>query len=195
MRLLKAVVLGAALTLALTMIGCSSDGDDEEMTAAPTETTAATATVEATATATPEPTATSTATPEPTAEPVFPATVGLATVGDLAPYLVDGNGRTLYVFADDEEGVSNCTGACLEAWPPFTTPIDDPQIVRKVLDKVTGELGVITLADGTMQVTYNGQPLYHFAEDVGSGASSWSTKGHGVGDKWAVAKPEGLTFE
>lgn len=188
MRALKVAAIGAALTLLL--VGCSSDADDEEMST-PETTVSATATVEATATAT------ETATPEPTATepPVFPATVGLATIGDLAPYLVDGAGRTLYVFAEDEPGASNCTDACLSAWPPFTTPVADPQIVRKVRDSVTGELGVLTRADGSMQVMYNEQPLYYFAEDVGSGASSWSTKGHGVGEKWSVVKPEGITIE
>ena len=45
--------------------------------------------------------------------------------------------------------------------------------------------GTITRDDGTMQVTYNGLPLYRFANDTAAG----QTNGEGVAGLWSVAKP------
>ena len=41
--------------------------------------------------------------------------LGLGTV------LVDGSGRTVYLFEKDKGGTSACDGACASAWPPVTT--------------------------------------------------------------------------
>ena len=43
-----------------------------------------------------------------------------------------------------------------------------------------GELGTITRDDGSLQVTYNGWPLYYFAKDAAIGDAT----GEGAGDKW-----------
>ena len=37
----------------------------------------------------------------------------------LGNILVDGRGFTLYMFTKDEAGKSNCTGGCLQVWPPL----------------------------------------------------------------------------
>jgi len=49
-------------------------------------------------------------------------------------------------------------------------------------------LGTITRADGTVQVTYNGWPLYYYASDKASG----DVMGEGVGNVWYVITPEGM---
>src|SRR6478672_8621611 len=41
--------------------------------------------------------------------------------GELGTFLVDGNGRTLYLFRKDRSAVSQCSGACAQNWPPVTT--------------------------------------------------------------------------
>jgi predicted lipoprotein with Yx(FWY)xxD motif len=51
---------------------------------------------------------------------------------------------------------------------------------------VTGELGIITRTDGSMQATYNGWPLYYFAGDAASGDAN----GQNVGEVWFVANVE-----
>jgi predicted lipoprotein with Yx(FWY)xxD motif len=48
-----------------------------------------------------------------------------------------------------------------------------------------GELGTITRADDSVQVTYNGMPLYYFAQDMLPG----DTTGQGRGDVWWVVAP------
>src|SRR5205809_128097 len=46
------------------------------------------------------------------------AKVGVArsTLGNV---LVDGRGRTLYLFAKDSRGKSSCKGQCATFWPPL----------------------------------------------------------------------------
>jgi predicted lipoprotein with Yx(FWY)xxD motif len=50
---------------------------------------------------------------------------------------------------------------------------------------VNGTLATVSRPDGTVQVTYNGWPLYHFARDTAPG----SVRGQGIGGVWFVAKP------
>ncbi|HWR67159.1 MAG TPA: hypothetical protein VN364_13660 [Bellilinea sp.] len=98
----------------------------------------------------------------------------------LGKFLVDEDGMTLYLFTKDTPGVSNCTGNCLTAWPPLLT-VGSP----RADDGVVGKLGTITLADGTLQVTYNDMPLYYYISDVNPG----DTVGQNVGGVWFVVAP------
>ena len=91
------------------------------------------------------------------------------------------NQMTLYIFARDTTGVSNCTGACLTRWPALSvwagTTIDTGP-------GITGQVSTISRADGVTQVTYKGSPLYFYYKDVAVG----DTTGAGVSN-WALAKP------
>jgi predicted lipoprotein with Yx(FWY)xxD motif len=95
--------------------------------------------------------------------------------------LTDSNGMTLYTFGNDQPGVSNCNGGCAGIWPAFQPPAGDLTLP----DGATGTLDVITRQDGTMQVTYNGMPLYYFAGDMNPG----DTNGQGIGGVWYAATP------
>lgn len=97
--------------------------------------------------------------------------------------LTDGQGRALYLFTQDTPNTSTCTGGCLQRWPPLTTT-GEPQAGSGVDESL---LGVITRDDGAQQVTYNGWPLYYFADDQAPG----DTTGHEVGDVWYLVTPEG----
>lgn len=94
------------------------------------------------------------------------------TVIVFAGVLADADGNTLYVFEDDEAGVSNCVDACTRTWPPLTVKGD-----VSAGDGV-GTLDTIKRDDGTKQVTHNDQPLYYYSLDVGVGDQS----GDGVND-------------
>ena len=136
----------------------------------------------AAATAAPPPaasTATSTTTPART------ATVRVAK-SSLGSILVDGSGRTLYLFRADSGAMSACAGACAAAWPPL--------LAGGIPTAGTGvdasEVGTITRAGGARQVTYNGHPLYLFVKDVKPG----QTAGQGVtafGAAWFAVSPAG----
>ncbi len=113
---------------------------------------------------------------------VVPETVTVSNTAALGDFLVSYDGMTLYAFAKDTPGVSNCTGDCAKAWPPFTV---DPADRLAVSATVKGKLDTIKISGGLLQVTYNGQPLYVFGKDAAPG----DTNGQGVGGVWAVVKP------
>lgn len=115
------------------------------------------------------------ATPAPTAPPAPPsaaaatATVLAKDAGSAGTVLVAGSsGMTLYTFSKDVagSGKSACSGACLQKWPALTLPAGTSPAAGA---GVTGALGTITRDDGTLQVTYNGLPLYFFAGDHAPG--------------------------
>jgi predicted lipoprotein with Yx(FWY)xxD motif len=115
-----------------------------------------------------------------------PATVYAFRHGDTAPYLVDAEGMALYKFDNDEAGVSNCTGDCTINWPPYTVESADDLLAGV---NIAGELDVLEREDGSLQVTYNGMPLYHWIEDSNPGDRA----GDGVGEVWHIVTPETLT--
>jgi predicted lipoprotein with Yx(FWY)xxD motif len=45
--------------------------------------------------------------------------IRLAASASLGNYLVDKDGRTIYVFANDANGTSSCSGGCEAIWPAF----------------------------------------------------------------------------
>ena len=98
----------------------------------------------------------------------------------LGAYLVAANGMTLYTYSPDTTNMSNCTGACATAWPPYAvtgTPAAG--------SGVSGTLATYTRSDGSTQLTYNGMPLYFYAKDMKVG----DTTGEGVGGVWYVVSP------
>jgi predicted lipoprotein with Yx(FWY)xxD motif len=109
-----------------------------------------------------------------------------ATSSSLGMILVDGSGRTLYLFEKDQPNQSACAGACAAAWP-----VDQSSGTPKAGSGVTASmLGTIKRSDNTTQVTYNKHPLYYFQGDSGAGQQN----GQGVdafGAKWFVVGPAG----
>jgi len=116
-----------------------------------------------------------------------PAEVKLATadVGNLGEVVVDGTGRTLYIFDSDtaDPPKSNCDGECATKWPPVMAGSGTPE-----LDGIDASLvGTVTRTDGSKQVTLAGWPLYQFAADAAAG----DAKGQAVGGVWWVVGPDG----
>lgn len=112
------------------------------------------------------------------------AAVLRTAAGPLGTIVVDAQGRTVYVFDKDapNSGTSACTGGCAGVWPAVTTSSATPQV-----DGVTAKVGTIERADGTMQVTLNGLPLYRYAGDGKAG----DTHGQGLQHLWWVVSPSG----
>jgi predicted lipoprotein with Yx(FWY)xxD motif len=115
----------------------------------------------------------------------------VATAGSqLGRILVDGQGRTLYLFEKDAKGRSSCTGACAAYWPPLLT--DSKPAGRGAAKQSL--LGVTHRSDGTSQVTYAGHPLYRFVQDTKPGQAN----GQGLdvyGAEWYVLSPAGTKVE
>lgn len=126
----------------------------------------------------------------------FPATAVLAgekaakvEVSQKEPYgkyLTDAEGMSLYMFEADTESNSTCYDACAQAWPPLTTAGEPTagQGAEKSMISTTER------KDGSMQVTYDGWPLYYFTKDQQPG----DTEGQdvkGFGAEWYLVSPEG----
>ncbi len=92
-------------------------------------------------------------------------------------YLVGPNSMTLYIFAQDTPGVSNCSGSCAALWPPYTT--------ISPANTLPVNIGLIKQTNGISQYTYKGMPLYFYTPDKQPG----DTKGDGVNGVWHLIKP------
>jgi predicted lipoprotein with Yx(FWY)xxD motif len=117
--------------------------------------------------------------------PTGVATVTAAST-KLGMILVDGSGRTLYLFEKDQPDQSACAGGCAAAWP-----VDHSSGTPKAGSGVkTSLLGTITRSDNTTQVTYNHHPLYYYSGDSQAGQQN----GQGLnafGAAWFVVAPAG----
>lgn len=112
--------------------------------------------------------------------------VSAAKVGDLGTILVDSAGRTLYDFHKDQGSKSACYGGCAGAWPPLLTE-GNPQAQGAAERSM---LGTTKRDDGTLQVTYNGWPLYTYVGDQGPGEANGNDIDQ-FGAEWYALMPNG----
>jgi predicted lipoprotein with Yx(FWY)xxD motif len=112
--------------------------------------------------------------------PAENSAVQLRNDANFGNVMTNSEGFTLYFFALDSKGASNCNGGCADAWPAFFAE-------NLTLD--TGlnasEFGTITRADGEQQNTFRGWPLYLFSND-----NEGDINGDGAQETWYVAKPD-----
>jgi predicted lipoprotein with Yx(FWY)xxD motif len=108
----------------------------------------------------------------------------------LGRILVDGKGRTLYLFEKDPRRHSACSGTCATYWPPLLTH-GEPTAGHGVRASL---LGAIRRADGTTQVTYAGHPLYRYLEDTKPGQTRGQDS-HIFGAGWYVLSPAGKKID
>ena len=114
------------------------------------------------------------------------ATIAMTKNPQLGPILTDSKGNTVYVFAKDSKGMSNCNGSCASVWPPVTTS-GKPTAGSGVL---ASKLGTTKRSDGSTQVTYGGRPLYTYTADSSPG----DVTGNGIntyGGLWYAVQPNG----
>jgi predicted lipoprotein with Yx(FWY)xxD motif len=112
--------------------------------------------------------------------------VSAAKTGDLGTILVDSEGRTLYDFHKDKGSKSACYGACAATWPPLLTE-GNPQ-AQGPADR--SMLGTTKRKDGTVQVTYNGWPLYTYVGDQNPGEANGNDIDE-FGAEWYALQPNG----
>ncbi len=133
--------------------------------------------------------------PADSIRPVDTAVVAVANAEPYGQYLVDGQGRALYVLEVSEEqadataAAQRCIDACLGEWPAMNS-----QGTPEAGDGVDGgRLGTVE-RDGGAQVTYAGWPLYYYAADRQPGQVS----GQQVSDRWGewyLLSPAGEVIE
>ena len=166
----SSVVATAALIalLGLTAAGCGSGDSSSSSTTAASSTTA----------------------PTSAGGSGGAATIDLADNPDLGQILTDADGNTVYLFEKDEDGTSNCSGECATEWPPVTTSGS-----AKAGDGADQSLiSTIKRDDGSMQVTYDGHPLYLYAGDTKPGDTSGNEL-ELYGAEWYAITPDGSNAE
>lgn len=106
-------------------------------------------------------------------------------------HLVDGNDKPVYLFLPDRQAEPTCEDECLDVWPPV--------ILRG--DPAAGDgadvslLGTVERDDGSLQLTYNGWPLYYFYLDVPNEAGMMLTLGQAQEGRWYLVTAEGEALD
>jgi predicted lipoprotein with Yx(FWY)xxD motif len=103
----------------------------------------------------------------------------------LGQIIVDGAGKTLYMFTPDEGGTPTCYDDCATAWPPLVAA--DAASVTAGTGLDASKITVVDRTDGTKQVKYGEYPLYYFANDAAAG----DVNGQGLNEKWYVVGADG----
>ena len=101
--------------------------------------------------------------------------------------LTDRRSFALYRFTHDGSAASTCYGACASAWPPYLVakrPSGAGPRAHAVL------LGIVRRADGRLQVTYAGHPLYYYVGDRSPG-QVLCQDAEEFGGIWLVVSPSG----
>jgi|SRR5215469_14088545 len=93
-------------------------------------------------------------------------TISTRTLAGVGTVLTDQSGKTLYTPEQEGNGVIKCTAACLGFWFPVTV---GSGVAPHASTALTGTLGSVKRSDGSLQLTYNGHPLYTFKLDDAPG--------------------------
>lgn len=101
------------------------------------------------------------------------AEVAVSSNEEFGDILVDGQGRTLYMFEPDEASSVTCTGGCVSKWPPLNVPTGGTPVVGDGVQQAL--LGELPDENGEPVVTYAGWPLYRYESD-----SPGEVSGHDV---------------
>ena len=116
--------------------------------------------------------------------------VKLSTSSTLGSYLVDKDGYTLYIFANDFNGRTSCLTGCVALWPYFYAGELTQADLAAGLD--IADFDTIHV-NGVPQTRYKSWPLYYYAPSAYSGnvkEAPGQTGGEGLYNVWYVAKPD-----
>ena len=123
--------------------------------------------------------------------PSSAVTVSAKNVPGVGTVLVNGQGQTLYLLTSEKGGKITCTGSngCTKIWPEISLP-QGTTAGKAGSGVMSSLLGTVKDANGNLEVTYNGWPLYTYVADSGPGAAH----GQGIatfGGTWYVLNTSG----
>jgi len=108
-----------------------------------------------------------------------PITVEGMDTPELGVVLANLRGMTLYRFTKESGGKIACLRACLKTWKPVRVKrgaaLHLPPLIK-------GKLGRVARPDGTLQLTFDGSPLYTYVGD----RQPSDTLGNGKKGEWFV---------
>jgi predicted lipoprotein with Yx(FWY)xxD motif len=108
------------------------------------------------------------------------------SIAGIGTVLSSPSGLTLYRLKTEANGKIECTGGCASTWPPLLAASGK---VPAASADVAGHLGTIDRPDGSLQVTFDGMPLYTYSGDSGPGQA----KGQGIGGVWFAVSTSGAS--
>jgi predicted lipoprotein with Yx(FWY)xxD motif len=105
--------------------------------------------------------------------------------------VVDGQGRTLYALQPETTRHLLCKSSqCLKFWPPLT--VRSSRTKLKAGPGVRGRLALLRRANGVLQVTLGGLPLYRYSGDNAKGDANGQSL-HSFGGTWHVLSAGGAS--
>ena len=113
-------------------------------------------------------------------------------INGLGVILVNGSGRTLYMFKPDKQKRVTCKGQCAAIWPPMKLKAGQKATVAGAAKKSL--LGSDPNPSGGRVVTYNRWPLYTYVADSKPGQAT----GQAIdlnGGLWYVLSPSGKVIK
>jgi predicted lipoprotein with Yx(FWY)xxD motif len=92
------------------------------------------------------------------------SSTGLVSIAqvDGTDVLADSGGKTLYSAVVEKGGKILCVDGCTSFWQPMLATQADAKTAAAKLDQ---KLGIVKRPDGEQQLTFDGLPLYTFAEE------------------------------
>ena len=117
--------------------------------------------------------------------------IAAKTLPGLGTVLVNGKGRTLYVFKPDNAKKVTCVGQCASIWPPLA-------ISAAQKPATTGAVKASLVSSdpdpsGGRVVTYDGWPLYLYVSDPTPGTAHGQAI-NSAGGLWYVISPSGTVI-
>lgn len=123
---------------------------------------------------------------EDTQEQVLTSGTVITTgASDFGTMLFDSNNQAIYIWEVEDSSIPECYGDCAVAWPPVLTsgaPVASGEVSGDLL-------GTTTRTNGATQVTYNGKPLYYYADEEPGEVKCHNVSTHG--GLWWVIQPDG----
>lgn len=165
---MRLAALTAAATAALALTACGGDNDENPYAYSNTDTTSVNMQQPGNA----------------AVAAALPAGVKVANNEEYGAYLVDAEGRSLYVLEGSRQsgqgaGGRQCTGECLASWPAFTGGAADGSTA-----------GGAAQGQAPQPVSFAGWPLYYYSGDRVPGSAA----GQAYADKfgtWHLLSPQG----
>jgi predicted lipoprotein with Yx(FWY)xxD motif len=120
-----------------------------------------------------------------------PVQVAVRTLPGLGPVLVNGQGRTVYVFKPDNAKKVTCVGQCASIWPPLAISAGQkPATAGPVKAALVSS---DPSPSGGRVVTYDGWPLYLYVADPMPGTAHGQAI-NSSGGLWYVISASGTVI-